>query len=264
MIIAQLSDLHICPRGVPYNRAGESNMMAERALRAVARMEPRPDVIIITGDIAEKGLPEEYAEFLEIMKRRLPGGAHLIPGNHDNREAFVAALKPPVATTGFVDYVIEAEPVRIVMLDTLMAGSHAGMLRRSQLEWLQATLAEKPDAPTLIAMHHAPFRIGIGHLDMIGLMSPEKFAAVLARHPQVERILCGHCHRQIVGSIGKTIAIVAPSTAAQVVLDLAPSAPSAFVKEPAQFNVHIWSEADGFVTHTAFVEEFEGPYPYLD
>jgi len=36
-----------------------------------------------------------------------------------------------------------------------------------RLDWLDRTLAEKPDAPTLIAMHHPPFRCGIAHMDAI-------------------------------------------------------------------------------------------------
>ncbi|MGO9742394.1 MAG: phosphodiesterase [Roseiarcus sp.] len=263
MIIAQLSDLHVRPRGEPYNRVGESSMLAERALRACQRLRPAPDALILTGDLVDNGKPEEYAELVKLIRRYAPGGAHGIPGNHDRRAALIEALAPPVAATGFVDYAVDLGAARLVMLDSLVEGEGYGTLRDSQLDWLDATLAERAKTPTMVALHHPPFATGIRGMDAIGLTNAEAFAAVILRHPQVERIVCGHCHRQIVARVGHAIATVAPSTAVAVTFDLSEDAAATFVKEPPQFTVHLWSAATGFVSHTVFVEDFEGPYPFL-
>jgi 3',5'-cyclic-AMP phosphodiesterase len=61
MLIAQLTDLHVRPRGKPANRVVETNMFTERAFRALAAFAPRPEVVLLTGDLTERGLDEEYA-----------------------------------------------------------------------------------------------------------------------------------------------------------------------------------------------------------
>ena len=61
----------------------------------------------------------------------------------------------------------------------------------------------------------------------------------------------------------QAVASIAPSVAHQVELELRPGAPGAFVLEPPAFQLHRWSSATGFVTHTALVEEYPGPFPFL-
>ena len=56
MLIAQLTDLHVRPRGKPANRVVETNMFTERAFRALAAFVPRPEVVLLTGDLTECGL----------------------------------------------------------------------------------------------------------------------------------------------------------------------------------------------------------------
>ena len=50
MLICQISDLHVRPRGLAAYRVSETNMMTERALDTLAALRPRPDVVLITGD----------------------------------------------------------------------------------------------------------------------------------------------------------------------------------------------------------------------
>ncbi|HKM62691.1 MAG TPA: phosphodiesterase [Acidisphaera sp.] len=261
MIIAQLTDLHVRPRGEACYRVVETNMLTERAFRAVARLRPTPDVVLITGDVTDCGLPDEYALLKEMLARHLPH-AYLIPGNHDRRANMIEALGCPVAETGFIDYVIDAGPVRVVMLDTVVPGAGHGELRAAQLDWLDRTLADKRDTPTMIGMHHPPFLCGIGHIDAINLRNADAFAAVVARHRQVERIVCGHNHRTITARVGHAIATIAPSVGAQVMLEVRQDAPSAFVLEPPAYQIHAWLPGAGFITHTACVDDYPGPFPF--
>src|SRR5207244_10788268 len=123
-------------------------------------------------------------------------------------------------------------PVRLVALDTLVPSQVGGLLCEERLGWLAARLAEAPDRPTVIFMHHPPFVTGIAHMDSYGLPSAREFAEVVRRHPQVERILCGHLHRPIQARVGGTLASTAPSTAHQVALDLEDDNPLMFTMEP--------------------------------
>jgi hypothetical protein len=77
-------------------------------------------------------------------------------------------------------------------------------------------------------------------------------------------MLCGHIHRPIQMRFAGTIASVCPSPAHQVALDLAPDAPSRFMMEPPGYQLHKWSEATGIVSHTAFIGDFAGPYPFYE
>ena len=267
MLICQLTDLHVRPVGKPANRVSETNMFTERAFRAVARLDPRPDVVVITGDLTDCGLDEEYANLNRLLRRFLPMPVFVIPGNHDRRGNFRAGLKHLPGVTAdphHVQYTVDEYPVRLVMLDTLVPGAGHGELRPEQLEFLDRALAAAPDKPTIVGMHHPPFVCGIAHMDRINLRNIPEFAAIIARHRQVERIICGHHHRPIVARVAHAIASIAPSVAHQVQMTLNPHASGAFNFEPPAFQLHRWTAADGIVSHTVYVEDFPGPYPFVN
>jgi len=267
MLICQLTDLHVRPAGKPANRLAETNMFTERAFRAVARFTPRPDMVVITGDLTECGLDAEYANLNHLLHKFLPMPVFVIPGNHDRRGNLREGLKHLPGVTAdrhYVQYAVDGYPVRLVMLDTVVPGAGHGELRADQLQFLDHTLAAVPDKPTIVAMHHPPFACGIAHMDRINLRNAPEFVAVIARHRQVERIICGHHHRPIVARVAHTIASIAPSIAHQVEMTLDPHDRGAFVFEPPAFQLHRWSAADGIVSHTIYVEDFPGPYPFIN
>ncbi len=261
MLIAQITDLHIRPEGKPAYRVVETNMLTERALRAV--MLHRPDLVVITGDLTDCGLREEYAVLADMLRRNVSAPVLAIPGNHDRREVMIAHLPQTRQHDGFVQYVVEDLPVRVAMLDTVVPGAGHGELCPLRLDWLERTLAAAPTRPTLIGMHHPPFATGIEHMDRIALRPRQAFAEILARHPQVQRVVCGHHHRPVVSRVGHAIASIAPSVAHQVELDLRQGAPSAFVLEPPAFELHHWSADNGFVSHVVMVERYPGPFPFV-
>lgn len=104
---------------------------------------------------------------------------------------------------------------------------------------------------------------GISDMDRIWLRNTAGLGAVLARHPQVERILTGHHHRGIIGRLGHAIVIVAPAVVHQSILDLRPAADGALVLEPSAYHLHLRLPGGEIATHTAYVERFPGPYPFL-
>lgn len=261
--VVQLTDLHVRPMGVAAYRVAETNMLTARALRAVSTLRPAPDAVIITGDLTDCGLLEEYALLRDLLALHLRVPVHVIPGNHDRREALMAGLPGVQAAEGFVQYAVEDLPLRLLMLDTVVPGAGHGELCERRLDWLDRTLAQQPGKPTLIGMHHPPFQCGIAHMDRIALYRPEAFAAVVVRHPQVRRIVCGHHHRPVFTLLGSAVASICPSVAHQVELDLADDAPGLFVMEPPAYQLHRWRPETGVVSHTAYVEAYPGPFPFL-
>ena len=266
MLICQITDLHVRPHGMAANRVSETNMLTERACRVVAGFNPRPDVVIITGDLTECGLEAEYANLSAILRRTLSMPVYVIPGNHDRRDNFRNALAHLPGVTSdphFVQYAVEDHPVRLVMLDTLVPGASHGELSADQLEWLDQTLAAQPVKPTLVGMHHPPFVTGIPHMDKIALRNPDAFRAVIAGHRQVERIVCGHHHRPIVGQCAHAIVSISPSVAHQVELTFDPADPGAFNFEPPAFQLHLYSVTTGFISHIVYTDRYTGPFPFL-
>lgn len=266
MLIAHITDLHIRPRGKPAYRVSETNALSERALDAIARLRPRPDLLIVTGDLTDCGLPEEYAVLREMLGR-LDMPVLMVPGNHDRRAELVAGLQldpRTVQEAGFVQFVADLPAMRLIGLDTLEPGQSAGGLCEARLAFLDRALTEAAGKPVAIFMHHPPFVCGIAHMDAIRLLDgADAFAAIVARHPNVERILCGHHHRPIVTRFAGTIAQVAPSVTHQVTLDLSDDGAATFHMEPAAYLLHSFRDGAGFVSHLAYVERFPGPFPFV-
>lgn len=266
MLIAHITDLHIRPRGKPAYRVSETNTLTERALDAVAALRPRPDVLVITGDLTDCGLAEEYA-YLQSLLARLDLPVLVIPGNHDRRETLTASLKLAAQTVldgGFVQFLADIGGVRLIGLDTLVPGQSAGALCETRLAFLENALAGADGKPVAIFMHHPPFDCGIGHMDNIRLLEgAAEFAEIVGRHPNIERVLCGHHHRPIQVRFSGTIAQIAPSVTHQVTLDLAPDGAATFHMEPPAYHLHSYRPGTGLVSHTAYVERFPGPYPFV-
>jgi 3',5'-cyclic-AMP phosphodiesterase len=273
MIVAQISDTHIIRPGAlfraPIGHGTDGRRIyadfdtAAHLVHAVAelnRLHPLPDVTVVTGDLVDHGEPVEY-EHLRALLRPLRMPVFVIPGNHDAREplrqAFSDAGYLPAAD--HLQYAIEDFPLRLVALDTLVQGEHHGALCAERLQWLDRTLAARPDRPTVLLMHHPPFPTAITFMDKYGLEGAGGLADVLARHGQVERVLCGHLHRAIDRRFAGTVAGTAPSTAHQIRLDVIPNAPLRFVAEPPGYQLHLWHEESGLVTHTCVFGDWPAP-----
>lgn len=266
MLIAQISDLHLRPRGLPAIRVVETNMFAARAVAALKALDPLPDVVLATGDIVNNGTPDEYAMAGEILGS-LPMPVYAVPGNHDHRENFRSGLARFPGVTShprFVQYVVEDHPVRLVALDTHIPGSSAGELCDERLAWLEATLAAERGKPTLLFMHHPPFVCGIGHMDKIRLLrGAERLEAIVRANPQVKALTFGHHHRPIETVFGGALASIAPSIAHQVVVDLRPGEPDGqLTLEPPAYRLWLW-RAERLVSHMAYVDRYQGPFPFI-
>ena len=266
LIIAQISDLHIRREGELIRGMVDTAAMLRRCVTQLLSLPARPSMLLISGDLVDAGAPIEYAKLRELLAP-LPMPCYLIPGNHDDRDALRSefADHPWLGQwRPFIQYAIDDWPLRIVALDTVIPGDDGGRLCEQRLEWLDATLAAVPEKPTLVMMHHPPFRTWIAGMDRHGLESPAAFRAVIEKHSQVERIVCGHLHRHIEARIGRVPVSVCPSPAHQITLDLAPEARPRFSMEPPGFLLHLWSEGAGMVTHSVPIGDFAGPYGFGD
>lgn len=260
MLIAQITDLHVRARGErAYGRVDTNGMLAD-AVASLIGLDPRPDVVLATGDLVDTGTSDEYAMLADLLAP-LPMPLYLIPGNHDSRDGLRAAFPDAAywpAEGPFLHYVIdEGYPLRLIGLDTVVPGQVGGEMCDSRLAWLEARLVEAPARPTLIFMHHPPFPTGLWGMDDINCRNGVAMAALVARFPCVERVVCGHHHRPIQIRWAGTLGSIAPSTAHQVALDLSANGAAAGIAvEPPAYHLHLWRPKAGLITHTVYVGDY--------
>ncbi|MDN3357217.1 phosphodiesterase [Actinomadura sp. DC4] len=232
-ILAQLSDLHLSDEDpVPTKSLRE-------AVSTLLDLTESPDAVVLTGDLADHGRPSEYA-LLRTEIARLPMPVHPLPGNHDDVDALLAAF-PEVKAA---NYVVDVAGLRLLCCDSTIPGQSGGDL--SDPDWLDAALAEAPGTPAVVAMHHPPYHIGVEWIDLMGQAHPERLAAVIARHPQVVRVIAGHVHAGSVRGFAGTVATTCPSAYRQLHID--PGGRPAMTDAAPGFALHI-VDGDDAVTH---------------
>jgi 3',5'-cyclic AMP phosphodiesterase CpdA len=222
-------------------------------------LSPLPDVVLVTGDCVNNGHRDEYLRFRELL-RPLPMPVYVIPGNHDNRaqmlEVFGTQGTQPL--TGFVQYVVDTWPVRLLALDTHVPARDEGYLCAQRLQWLAERLTEAPTRPTVVLMHHPPFRTGLAVPDRMGLIGADALGAIIADHPQVERMVAGHVHMAMLRRFAGTLAMTCPATGHTMLPDFARPERFAVLMEPPACLVHVWRESTALVTYTSLIGE-HGP-----
>jgi 3',5'-cyclic-AMP phosphodiesterase len=264
MWIAQISDPHLRPHGTLYKDTVDSNAMFATAIQQINALHPPADLVLLTGDIVDEGQPSEYMTASELLSA-IKAPLRIIPGNHDERSVFRATFRdhsylPPNGPLNYVDDL--SGPVRIVALDVTLPGSHHGNVDDDTLIWLDAVLASDPNRPTLIMMHQPPFACGVPYLDEYWCRGGDRLAAVIVRYPAVERIVCGHVHRQMQLRFAGTLLCTAPSTATAIALQPYPTAEPASFIEPPGFLLHHWKADTGLLTHSIPIGAFPGPFPF--
>jgi 3',5'-cyclic-AMP phosphodiesterase len=262
MMLAQISDCHVVEPG---RRLFDRIDTAAHLAAAVTHLNRiGPDFVWVTGDLVDSGRPAQYAH-LRAMLDRLEAPYAVMPGNHDAREALKAAFADHPywqPGSGSLHYAIEDLPLRLIALDSLVPGEGGGRVGQAQLAWLDATLDDARKRPTVIAVHHPLFATGIVDMDAIYLADADALGTVIERHPQVERILCGHVHRPITARWHGTVVTTAPSVAHQVALRLGPKDPASWIMEPPACHLHRWSEESGLVTHQSYIGDYGPMTPF--
>lgn len=249
-----LTDLHVTPAGAPALYGLDPGERLAAAVADIARRHgPDSDApaafAVITGDLTHHGEPEAYARLRTILAG-LPCPAHLLLGNHDERDAFRAAFpESPTDGNGFIQQCVATPAGRFLMLDTKIPGTHAGGLCRARLDWLAGQLDED-DAPVFLFLHHPSYRVGIAAMDAIPLRDAEALWEVLAPHrARLRHLFHGHLHRPIAGSWRGIPASSLRGLSHQVGLDFAPRPVTPGSHEPPAYAV-VRATAEEVVVHS--------------
>ncbi len=266
LLIAQISDLHIKQRDELAYRRVDTAAALTRAVATLNRFTPRPDLVVISGDLVDTPLTAEYDHLKELLAPlEIPFAA--IPGNHDSRDLMRAAL-PGLGyaqPSGALHSVRKVGEVDIVLLDSTVPGAAHGMLDSASLAWLDTVLGASMTRPALLFLHHPPFITGIVHMDVQNLRNADALATLIRKHPRARLIAAGHVHRATLTTFAGIAATICPAPNHAVALDLDAHLPPSFDIEPPAFHLHAWFPGDGLgsvVTHSVPIGSFDGPHPF--
>ncbi|WP_315727710.1 MULTISPECIES: phosphodiesterase [unclassified Bradyrhizobium] len=267
VLIAQISDLHIkSPGRLAYRRVDTSAALV-RCIAALNRFEPRIDLVVISGDLADTPTEQEYQHLaLLLAKLEIPFVA--VAGNHDSRELMRSVFpdRSYAFPSGPLNQRYDVEGLDIILLDSSVPGHPHGELDSQTCDWLEAMLLTSTERPALAFLHHPPFATGIWHMDRQNLRNPADLASIVRRQQRLQRIGCGHVHRSTLTTFAGVACTICPAPNHAVDLDVAELRAPSFKIEPPAFHLHIWQPGEGFggtVTHHVPIGEFDGPHPFF-
>lgn len=209
--IVQLSDTHLFAdlqgQLVGLNTADTLKAVLEQ----VAQLSPRPDLLLLTGDLSQDESVQSYTHLRDWLAP-LDIPVHWLPGNHDNLPAMAQVLLPPLCS-GPAAFCLGGW--QFLLLNSQVPGKVYGELSPDTLLWLENNLQAHPDQPTLIALHHPPLSISTPWLDSSRLRNPEPLLELIDRHPQVKLVSFGHIHQEFAAERRGVIYLSSPSTCVQ-------------------------------------------------
>ncbi len=246
-----ISDLHLTTDGERV--IGLDPEKLNKAVLAQA-LERHSDAsaLILLGDLAHSGQSAAYTALRELLA---PVKMPILPmvGNHDRREAFVAAFPDaPHSKGGFIQTACDFGNWRALTLDTLLGppyreDEHFGFLCEDRLEWLKDQVARASGRPLLVCTHHPPFQTGIPGMDKIRLSNGAEVLDILADHGSAY-LICGHVHRTISGTTRGVPWSMIKSPCHQGPLDLNSGDSSLSLDETGGYAIVLLTE-NGVIVH---------------
>lgn len=194
--LLHISDTHLLGGDRKLYGSVDSAAHLRQLFEELEASDGRPEAIVFTGDLADKGEPEAYdllRRIVEPAAERLGAQVIWAMGNHDNRAALRSELLGEPPSMRPVDRVYDVNGLRVITLDTSVPGAHHGEVTSDQLDWLAAELSFDAPHGTVLAMHHPPVPTVLDLAVSVELRNQEPLAEVLLG-TDVRSIIAGHLH----------------------------------------------------------------------
>lgn len=195
-VLLHISDTHLVGGHGPLYGDVDADGRLGELLGQLNHSGVRPDAIVFTGDLADKGEPAAYSKLRDLVEPFAADlGAELIwvMGNHDDRAELRRLLLDEAPSMAPLDHVRIIDGLRIITLDTSVPGHHHGEIRPAQLDWLAEELATPAPDGTILAMHHPPIPSVLDMAVTVELRDQAPLGRVL-KGSDVRAILAGHLH----------------------------------------------------------------------
>ena len=197
-VIAHLSDPHL-------DTSPQRRRRLEAVLAALSSL-PALDAILVSGDLADNGAAEEYAELFATLPAQV--STLVVPGNHDVGETMLqsqaqAGLEP--ALSRFID----VGDVRVIGLDSHIDGRDEGRLSPDTIAFARLAASSAPGS-VVLALHHPPVPVGHHVVDGWGLENPDDLDALIGENPRIVGLFTGHVHTALAASFAGVPVLGAP------------------------------------------------------
>lgn len=263
MLFAHISDLHFRSDGRKLYDFIDTNTANAEVVNRINSLTEKPDAVIITGDITNCGLENEYKVAKRILGH-LQYPILIVPGNHDNKSFFLKAFQPLCPLLGDnpqqIAYKVDHDEAQLLFIDSTEPGTHAGRLSDYTLQWLDNAL-EQSNKPSYLFMHHPPVALGNLQMDRISCQNGHELLKLIDKYPHLIRIFCGHVHRTMFTQYKQTIIASAPGTVHQVPYS-STDPTDLYCLEPAAMLMHRLVPKTGLVTYSQPLTQISGPYRY--
>lgn len=192
-----ITDLHVGnPAIVDDHLFSDTSATLRCVLDLIGTMDQKPEFIIASGDLTNRGDAESYRQLKSIMAATDLPVIYAI-GNHDTRPGFYQGM---FGHTSDLDAPYDHHQViagiHVITLDTTTPGEIGGSLTPDQFAWLTGALDTHSELPKLVVAHHAP---ALGdtppwdHWRTIEFGQSQRLATLL-RGRNILGILSGHIH----------------------------------------------------------------------
>jgi Icc protein len=213
--VAHLSDPHLLAERKLY-QVVDSHQHLRDAMQRLAQLEIPPQVVVFTGDLADRAEPKAYLQLREIVE---PAAAEIgaevvwVMGNHDEREPYARELFDEEASDADPqDRVHDVGGLRVISLDTSVPGYHHGEISDAQLAWLADELATPAEHGTVLAMHHPPIPVPLVRAAAYIELHDQHRLAEVIEGTDVRVVIGGHFHYSSYSTFAGVPVSVASST----------------------------------------------------
>lgn len=195
-VIAHLSDVHLLADGrLQYDTVNPEAGLVQ-VLDRLSRISPSPQVLVFTGDLADRAEPAAYARLRELVEPAAASmGAEIVwvMGNHDERSDYSLGLFG-VESDEPQDRVYDVAGLRVIALDTTVTGYHHGEISDAQFDWLRQELATAAPHGTVLALHHPPIPLPmLPAAEIIELYDQHRLAEIV-EGSDIREVIGGHFH----------------------------------------------------------------------
>lgn len=189
-----------------------------RCVESINRLHHDANLVVITGDLTDRGTEEEYRHLRQILKS-LGVPAILLLGNHDDREVFKRVFpEQPLDNEGFVQSTFELDDTLLVFLDS-KDDKGSGRICEERLEFLNRALSNSEADTVMVFLHHPALSVGVRHFETMELDDSAQFLEVLQRDGRCTHLFCGHVHLPVLATRGGIVQSAGRGIGHHIVLD---------------------------------------------
>lgn len=209
--VVQFSDSHLFASTDGKLLGLNTDDSLNRVLDLIEKEQPRIDLLLATGDLAQDARPASYARLLKKLERFAGVPCYWLEGNHDVTEPMRESLPQPDKLSPAVAYLPGWD---VVLLDSTIPHEVPGFLHEDDLEFLEAALRAAGNH-VLVCLHHQPVPMGCKWLDTQIVGSADRFFEIIDRFPNVRGVIWGHVHQEFAGERNGVKLFSVPSTCVQ-------------------------------------------------